>query len=281
MVEGGQGFVGRFLERYPLRSASIVVLIFIAVCLLGAFYLGGSKSCSGIFPDKVNEWGDFLAGVFAPAAFFFLALSIKIQSRELNAAVGAQKDMKVEMALQVSQMKFAGMAPFFHDRVQEIYNKFRENEKRAVFDFERYIMIYDSQSALMDEVVSRLDKVVHDILLDSSKSCDQEYIDSVNKEINNLSEKLREFRDPVFCIRDNLLELGTYFNFYSALEKLYADSDGEGVIYKAFSKTLYSKFGEACRFILDKTVVVIQVSSDHQERLRRFQSICYKFYEKF
>ncbi len=42
-------------------------------------FIDGPISCL-----KPNEFGDFLAGVFAPIAFSLLALSVYIQSRELN-----------------------------------------------------------------------------------------------------------------------------------------------------------------------------------------------------
>ena len=101
MREDKHGLVEGFLEAHPFWSASIVVLIFVMMCLSGGYYLGQPETFLKIFPKKVNEWGDFLAGIFAPAAFFFLALSVRIQSRELNAAVKAQEAMKKEMEAQV------------------------------------------------------------------------------------------------------------------------------------------------------------------------------------
>lgn len=61
-----------------------------AAWLLIAFILGWTAEspddCSGTFSClSANEWGDYLAGVFAPLAFLWLIAAVVLQSRELAA----------------------------------------------------------------------------------------------------------------------------------------------------------------------------------------------------
>lgn len=79
-----------------IRFFSIVTVIWICI----AFTLGyfahepfGEMSCKGTFSClTANEWGDFLAGVFAPIAFVGLVVAVWIQSDEL-------REQRMELAL--------------------------------------------------------------------------------------------------------------------------------------------------------------------------------------
>ena len=68
------------------------------IWLVGAFALGwfaepGCEHCIGTFSRlTANEWGDFLAGVFAPIAFLWLVVAVWIQSAEL-------KEQRIELQL--------------------------------------------------------------------------------------------------------------------------------------------------------------------------------------
>jgi hypothetical protein len=72
-------------------SKTLVVACVATVAWLGASLALGwnaATSCdqgAGTFSClKANEWGDFLAGVFAPVAFFWLVAAVWIQSAELR-----------------------------------------------------------------------------------------------------------------------------------------------------------------------------------------------------
>lgn len=72
----------------PKIALTNYVLIISAVWLAVALYLGWNAQapdgCSGTFSClAANEWGDYLAGVFAPLAFFWLVAAVFVQSKEL------------------------------------------------------------------------------------------------------------------------------------------------------------------------------------------------------
>ena len=65
-------------------------------------------------PDKLNEWGDFFAGLFAPLAFFWLVLGykqqgdeLKDQAKELQRSVDAQRAMARAMQDQLQHQRLA------------------------------------------------------------------------------------------------------------------------------------------------------------------------------
>lgn len=224
MAEGKQGFVERFLEPHPFWSALIVVLIFVVVCVSGAFYLGQPKIFSGIFPDRVNEWGDFLAGIFAPAALFFLALSVRIQSRELRAAVEAQKDMKNEMEAQVSQMKFAGMAPLSRGDLDDILKKFTSAERAAVGKWGEFIIIND-ENWLETHYENFLEKIMSEVRK-IDENCDS---GAINQNIWQKFEDHFNDQKTVVHIKSAILKIHDYEVCYNFLEKLYMNADKSSV----------------------------------------------------
>jgi hypothetical protein len=57
----------------------------VGACLI-LLFAHGPVGCSGFLPClEANEWGDFLAGIFAPVAFMWLVATVWIQSDELRA----------------------------------------------------------------------------------------------------------------------------------------------------------------------------------------------------
>ncbi|WP_180175084.1 hypothetical protein [Acinetobacter sp. YH01022] len=85
-------------------------------------------------PDELNEIGDFLAGVFAPLAFFWLvrgfyqqgkgleqnSISLKLQADELQASTEALQLQVQEMKASVEQQKI--MAEFQRLEIEERHN---------------------------------------------------------------------------------------------------------------------------------------------------------------
>ncbi|UVC08992.1 hypothetical protein IHQ71_28435 [Rhizobium sp. TH2] len=59
-----------------------------AVVITAVWVIGAGIALSRVTPDemptKLNEWGDFMAGVFAPIAFVWLVTAVWIQSAELR-----------------------------------------------------------------------------------------------------------------------------------------------------------------------------------------------------
>lgn len=76
-----------YKEKKPPFLAFVMASV---VWLLVAFAFGWTAkspdNCSGTFSClSANEWGDYLAGVFAPLAFLWLIAAVVLQSRELAA----------------------------------------------------------------------------------------------------------------------------------------------------------------------------------------------------
>lgn len=57
------------------------------------------------FPKTLNELGDFLAGIFAPIAFFWLILGYIQQAKQLEQNTYALKQQEQALQLQVSELQ--------------------------------------------------------------------------------------------------------------------------------------------------------------------------------
>ncbi|MCH7395192.1 hypothetical protein MMP66_13070 [Acinetobacter dispersus] len=56
-------------------------------------------------PKSLNEFGDFLAGVFAPIAFFWLILGYMQQGKQLEQNTKALEQQEIALQLQIDEMK--------------------------------------------------------------------------------------------------------------------------------------------------------------------------------
>ncbi|QNG99170.1 hypothetical protein [Pseudomonas sediminis] len=79
-------------------------------CVLTALWIAGFAGVIYInFDDAIgldlNEWGDFLAGSFAPLAFFWLVIGYFQQGKELRLSTKALMQQEVALRLQVSELK--------------------------------------------------------------------------------------------------------------------------------------------------------------------------------
>lgn len=69
-----------FASKVILGVASSVTIVWLVAAAIFAFgYHGLIKN-----PDKLNEWGDFVAGAFSPIAFVWLVVAVILQSTELR-----------------------------------------------------------------------------------------------------------------------------------------------------------------------------------------------------
>lgn len=57
------------------------------------------------FPQSLNELGDFLAGIFAPIAFFWLVLGYMQQAKQLEQNTQALKQQEQALQLQIEEMR--------------------------------------------------------------------------------------------------------------------------------------------------------------------------------
>lgn len=57
------------------------------------------------FPQSLNELGDFLAGIFAPIAFFWLVLGYIQQGKQLEQNTKALEQQEQALQLQISELQ--------------------------------------------------------------------------------------------------------------------------------------------------------------------------------
>ena len=69
-----------FWSKVILWCAGGFTVAWLVAAGVFAFYAHGTIKV----PDKLNEWGDFAAGVFAPIAFVWLVVAVILQSTELR-----------------------------------------------------------------------------------------------------------------------------------------------------------------------------------------------------
>lgn len=243
MAEEKQGLLERFSERYPVRSASVVALCFALLCLIGAYIaLDETKIVSGkfpnlskIFPNKVNEWGDFLAGIFAPAALFFLALSVRIQSRELRAAVDAQEAMKSEMKFQVAQMRFSGMAPTFRSDLEKMEKNLPDFGLEFIESFCKKHENHTDEDTVIGKIHREFCSLIffyfEPIRLDSNLNHD--FIVVSRDEIRKIFYEIYEVKNSIIGIIENQ-EFYNYIRSYEFLLEIYKEVDPSGSAAKAF-----------------------------------------------
>lgn len=75
------------LKRRKLAVFWLITVIWLVVAILLGWFAHPSYSstCEGTFGClTANEWGDFLAGVFAPTAFLWVVATVMLQSDELR-----------------------------------------------------------------------------------------------------------------------------------------------------------------------------------------------------
>ncbi|MGO8099260.1 hypothetical protein AB9F46_02475 [Rhizobium leguminosarum] len=81
------------------------VYITAAICLIGS-YAHHDVNCDGAYSClTVEDWGTFLSGVFAPLAFIWLVISVRIQASELKAQ---REELQQSREVMTEQAAFIG-----------------------------------------------------------------------------------------------------------------------------------------------------------------------------
>lgn len=83
----------------PSRAVLYAAIIFSVAWLIAAAIFAFCNHGTIRLPEKLNEWGDFAAGVFAPIAFVWLVVAVVLQSIEL-------REQRKELALTRSEFKY-------------------------------------------------------------------------------------------------------------------------------------------------------------------------------
>lgn len=87
------------MNKKSLSTGIIVTAIWVTIIVLIYFFTGLGH------PKSLNELGDFLAGVFAPIAFFWLILGYMQQGKQLDQNTKALEQQERALQLQIGEMR--------------------------------------------------------------------------------------------------------------------------------------------------------------------------------
>ena len=87
-------------KKFKLGNRNYSRLVGCDCCLLDFWIFGGLES-----PSLLNELGDFLAGIFAPVAFFWLILGYVQQGKQLDQNTKALEQQERALQLQIDEMR--------------------------------------------------------------------------------------------------------------------------------------------------------------------------------
>lgn len=172
------------------------------VVAFGLFYSTGRHLGVVVDDEKLNSLGDFLSGIFAPLAFFWLVVSVKTQSKELAAqreelamtrqefvdnrevmreqaaAAEAHKDfVQQQTEIMARQANLADEAHrknykvLLFEKRMEVYNEFHALFEKVFkadveFDYFAYVSLSNKAAYLFPESVKPFLDEVRDLLSD-------------------------------------------------------------------------------------------------------------------
>ena len=87
------------MNKRSLTIGIVVTVIWIAIIVCIYLFTGLEH------PKSLNEFGDFLAGVFAPVAFFWLILGYMQQGKQLEQNTKALEQQERALQLQIDEMR--------------------------------------------------------------------------------------------------------------------------------------------------------------------------------
>jgi hypothetical protein len=145
------------LKRTSLTTVvCILSAVWLAVALLVGWNAYHPSDClidSGTFSClAANEWGDYLAGVFAPLAFFWLVAAVFIQSRELSEQREELRLTREEFAHNREVMKAQATEARNQAEFIGLQTKILEREERS--------RAVSSAVAEFDETVTELSELI-------------------------------------------------------------------------------------------------------------------------
>lgn len=87
-----------------MNKKSLIFGVLVSFIWFSGIYLF-SRSNGYSLPTSLNELGDFLAGIFAPIAFFWLILGYIQQGKQLDQNTTALEQQERALQLQIDEMK--------------------------------------------------------------------------------------------------------------------------------------------------------------------------------
>ena len=92
------------------------------------------------FPQSLNELGDFLAGIFAPIAFFWLVLGYIQQAKQLEQNTQALKQQEQALRVQVSELRESIEQQRKLVQIEQVKNEENHNSIAPYFNFKEAII---------------------------------------------------------------------------------------------------------------------------------------------
>lgn len=122
----------------PALIAGYVLTALWAAVLAAYLLLGGATKWKSLLASPPNEFGDFLAGAFAPLAFLWLALTVWLQSRELKLQRKELQQNGEALRLQAEELRNSVEQLRRQTELRQTDAQTREREKRAQMFAEGY-----------------------------------------------------------------------------------------------------------------------------------------------
>ncbi|MDN5063923.1 hypothetical protein [Aliarcobacter butzleri] len=154
---------------------------------------------SGTNPIGLNEWGDFLAGFFAPLLFAWLVYGVFIQKKEFANALESFQLQHKEMRGQSEQIEIQQLNTWFNRNAKTInmlkttiMQDVNKSIQQIAVDLEENIINHDNFFEVYDELKNliNIDIYVKEYLLELKKSNDHKTFQKSIDEILNEYEVL-------------------------------------------------------------------------------------------
>jgi len=116
------------------KKSLILGILVTAIWFIGIYVFSQSNSYN--LPATLNELGDFLAGIFAPVAFFWLILGYVQQGKQLDQNTKALEQQETALRLQIDEMKESVQQQRELVLIQRQQNEDSNNSVSPYFEFE-------------------------------------------------------------------------------------------------------------------------------------------------
>lgn len=128
----------------PALIAGYVLTALWAAVLAAYLLLGGASKWKSLLASPPNEFGDFLAGAFAPLAFLWLALTVWLQSRELRLQRKELQQNGEALRLQAEELRNSVEQLRKQTELRQADAQMREREKREQMFADGYERLSDT-----------------------------------------------------------------------------------------------------------------------------------------
>ncbi|WP_205669576.1 hypothetical protein [Acinetobacter sp. MB5] len=123
-----------------MNKKSLIFGVLVSFIWLLGIYLF-SRSNGYTLPTSLNELGDFLAGIFAPIAFFWLILGYVQQGKQLDQNTKALEQQEKALELQIEEMKESVKQQAILSKIQEEQYEVMHRAITPIIDLDQFKLL--------------------------------------------------------------------------------------------------------------------------------------------